>query len=332
LSDKDLNKQRCIQYLAKEYTEEECITFEIDLLFDEELQATYQLYRSLWRAYPTTSEILLEKKQPLSFFSSRFSNAFTFLFTTYGQVACTVAMLVLSFCAAYQLFTPVVAAPAHHYRIYTNIEGQRKTITLEDGSVVTLNGKGRLQVTQNDSTRLAWLDGEAFFDVVKNTRQKFIVKHEDLEVEVVGTQFSVNTLGAEKQVALLSGKVLAKMGNGEQLFLKPNEQLLWNTTLGEVKRIKADVAEQTAWRTNQLIFHDEPLSQALQRINHFYGITFTLQDPSLASKRITGVFDNQTAAEFAQALAFITHSTITLQHNTYLIQSHANYSLPEKQQ
>lgn len=325
MSEQDPKKQRCIKYLAKEYSEEECITFEIDLLFDEELKSTYQTYRLLWRSYPTNRDIWQKAQE-------KPKKKLLFLSSYYGQVAGTLFMLVVSFCIAYQVNQPVKEQPNSDYAIYTNTAGIRKKVTLEDGSVVTLNGKTRLQYTQNDSMRLAWLEGEAFFDVVKNTHKKFIVKHEDLEIVVVGTQFSVNTLSNEKKVALLSGKILAKMGNGEQLYLKPNEQLLWNTTLGEVKRLKADVDQQTSWRENKLIFNNEPLDKALLEINHFYGVSFCIQDKFLAKKCITGVFDNQSLAEFIQAFAFITHSTITLQNNRYLIESHAKDPSSKKQQ
>ncbi|WHT38778.1 FecR family protein [Myroides sp. mNGS23_01] len=225
MSEQELNKHRCIQYLTREYTEEERITFEIDVLFDEELKSTYETYSLLWKAYPTNREIWQEAKEQ----SQRKKQANSW----YIRVACTILVLISSFMMTYLLVQPTVNPADAEYRIYTNVPGVRKQITLEDGSVVVLNGQARLQYTQNDSMRLAWLEGEAFFDVVKNVNKKFVVKHEDLAIEVVGTQFSVNTLGQEKCVALLSGKVLAKLGNGEQLYLKPNEQLVWNTSLGK---------------------------------------------------------------------------------------------------
>ncbi|MCS4238007.1 transmembrane sensor [Myroides gitamensis] len=323
MSEQELNKRRCIQYLTREHTEEERITFEIDLLFDEELKSTYETYCLLWKAYPTNGEIWQEAKQQ----SKRKKQVNTW----YIRVACTILVLIGSFMMTYLLVQPTVN-PAHsEYRIYTNLPGVRKQVTLEDGSVVVLNGQARLQYTQNDSMRLAWLEGEAFFDVVKNVNKKFLVKHEDLEIEVVGTQFSVNTLGQEKRVALLSGKVLAKLGNGEQLYLKPNEQLVWNTSLGEVKRFKTNAEQQMSWRNEKLIFDNTPLAQALTQINQFYGVTFVIQDPVFAQKRITGVFDQVTLDEFIQALAFVANCTITLNNTNYLIEPYAQYPLSKKQ-
>lgn len=327
MSKQEFNKHRCIQYLAREYTEEERITFEIDLLFDEELKSTYDAYSLLWKAYPTNREIWQQAQEK----NKEQRKNKTQSTTRYLQFACTMLVLISSFMLTYVLFLPRETSIPADYQLYTNIAGVRKTITLADGSVVVLNGQARLQFTQTDTMRLAWLEGEAFFDVVKNVHQKFLVKHEDLEVEVVGTQFSVSTLGQEKRVTLLSGKVLTKLGNGEQLYLKPNEQLLWNTTLGEVKRFKVDAAQEMGWRQEQLVFNNIPLAQALVQINQFYGVSFVIHDSVLAQKRITGVFDQTTLEEFIQALAFIANCTITLTHSHYLIEPYAQDSLSQKQ-
>ncbi|WP_410877767.1 FecR family protein [Myroides sp. DW712] len=327
MSEQELNKHRCIQYIAREYTEEERITFEIDLLFDEELKSTYDAYRLLWKAYPTNREIW-QQAQENSYKQRKNQTQYT---TRYLQLACTILVLISSFMLTYVLFLPDGSTMPVEYQLYTNTAGVRKTITLADGSVVKLNGQARLQFAQTDTTRLVWLEGEAYFDVVKKVDQKFLVKHEDLEVEVVGTQFSVNTLGQEKRVTLLSGKVLAKLSTGEQLYLKPNEQLLWNTTLGEVKRFKVDAAQEMGWRQEQLIFDNIPLAQALVQINQFYGVSFVIQDPILAQKRITGVFDQTTLEEFIQALAFVANCSITFTHSHYLIEPYAQDSLSKKQ-
>ena len=331
MSEQELNKHRCIQYLTRAYAEEERITFEIDLLFDEELKRTYDTYSLLWRAYPTNREIWQHAQQQAKE-RNKEQRVYKKQHTTrYLQVACTLVVLIGSFLTTYFLFLPDEPRVQANYQLYTNTAGVRKTITLEDGSVVVLNGQARLQFTQTDTARLAWLEGEAFFDVVKKVDQKFLVRNEDLEVEVVGTQFSVNTLGQEKCVTLLSGKVLTKLGNGEQLYLKPNEQLLWNTGLGEVKRLKVDAAQQMGWRQEQLVFDNLPLAQALVQINQFYGVSFVIHDPVLAQKRITGVFDQTTLEEFIQALAFVANCTITLTHSHYLIEPYAQDSLSKKQ-
>lgn len=327
MSEQELNKHRCIQYITREYTEEERITFEIDLLFDEELKSTYDTYSLLWRAYPTNREIW-QQVQEKNKEHHKNKNQST---TRYLQLACTILVLICSFMTTYFLLLPNEGSEQANDQLYTNSAGVRKTITLADGSVVVLNGQARLQFTQTDATRLVWLEGEAYFDVVKKVNQKFLVKHEDLEVEVVGTQFSVSTEGQEKRVTLLSGKVLAKLGNGEQLYLKPNEQLSWNTTLGEVKRVKVDATQEMGWRHEQLVFNNIPLAQALVQINRFYGVSFVIHDPVLAQKRITGVFDQTTLEEFIQALAYVANCTITLTHSHYLIEPYAQDSLSKKQ-
>jgi len=175
-----------------------------------------------------------------------------------------------------------------------------------------------------------WLEGEAYFDVVKDINKKFVVKHEDLEVEVLGTRFGVNTTHDVKQVSLLSGKVLARLGNGEQLFLKPNEKLLWNPSTGDVQRNRVDANQDLAWRNNTLIFKDEKLIDAIKRIEDFYGYSFALPNDSLAEFRLTGVFENQTIKQFVQALSYISNCSISLHNKTYTIDLHETDSEKRK--
>ncbi|WHT38779.1 DUF4974 domain-containing protein [Myroides sp. mNGS23_01] len=99
----------------------------------------------------------------------------------------------------------------------------------------------------------------------------------------------------------------------------------------EVKRFKTNAAQQMSWRNETLIFDNTPLAQALIQINQFYGVTFVIQDPVFAQKRITGVFDQVTLEEFIQALAFVTNCTITLNNTNYLIEPYAQYPLSKKQ-
>ncbi|WP_026038657.1 FecR family protein [Myroides injenensis] len=318
MSEQEINNRRCIEYLANECSEEQRITFEIELLFDENLKKTYQEYSLLWQAYPNNNQLLnkVRKRKSTTFKTD----------LTYWRVACMILAVIGSFFMTYLLFDYKATKDEKDRffeSIYSNLEGVRKKITLEDGSIVEFNGKGSLEFIQNDTLRIAYLEGEAFFDVVKNPQKKFIVKHQDLQVEVIGTQFSVNTITPEKKVALLSGKVLARFGRGEQLYLKPNEQLIWNNVKGEIKRSKSNVEELLGWRNEILIFTNTPLSEALVEINQFYGVTFLINDNVFAQHRITGVFKNQTLEEFKKALCYIANCTITLRNNSYLIEPYA---------
>ncbi|MEM9687654.1 MAG: FecR domain-containing protein, partial [Bacteroidota bacterium] len=77
--------------------------------------------------------------------------------------------------------------------------GDRKKVTLPDGSTVILNAESSLTYPKNftDSIRQVTLTGEAFFDIKRNTTQPFIVKTEYLSVKVLGTAFNVKSYSGD---------------------------------------------------------------------------------------------------------------------------------------
>ena len=84
-------------------------------------------------------------------------------------------------------------------------------IKLPDGSLVQLNANSTLSFdTQWDASadRCVWLNGEAFFEVEKKpeTKQKFKVITADLTVEVLGTEFNINSHHQQTRVFLQEGE------------------------------------------------------------------------------------------------------------------------------
>ena len=104
--------------------------------------------------------------------------------------------------------------------------GQIRKIDLADGSVVTLNANSKLKIAddlENTPLREVWLEGEAFFDIAKKNGAKFIVHTSEAEVEVLGTEFNVNTRRKQTKVILHEGKVKLLAGNAQPVIMKPGE-------------------------------------------------------------------------------------------------------------
>ena len=73
-------------------------------------------------------------------------------------------------------------------------KGGSFTIVLEDGSKVKLNANSSITFPSGFShdKRIVYCDGEVYFDVNKDkSRRPFIVKLDDVQVEVLGTKFNV---------------------------------------------------------------------------------------------------------------------------------------------
>lgn len=303
---------RCLMYLNQEFTIDQRTDFEIDLLIDDQLKAVYERYRLLWRIYPCNKQLL-----EVSIYRTTNLNHHTNKISTYVlAIACGLLLLISCGLILNRMFLTTEDLLSYEY---TSSRGHRSTVFLNDGSKVILNGDSKISYRLENSVRKVYLQGEAFFEVKHLDNQKFIVKHKGLEVEVLGTKFSVNTRNIVKQVSLLSGSVLARFNNGEQLYLKPNEKLLYNTSTNEVVREKCDVAQDLQWRDNILVFKDEKLKDALLKIEQHYGFHFKVNNTALLDSRITGTFENQSIHEFVQSLSFITNCKIKLEESTYII-------------
>ncbi|QJB39355.1 FecR domain-containing protein [Chitinophaga oryzae] len=182
-----------------------------------------------------------------------------------AAAAAVAAAVVLLYRPAQQ--KPVLAAVSTGY-------GSMKTITLPDGTVVTLNANSTLQY---DSTgwqpgaREVWVSGQAFFDVAPDAAGKFMVHAGDqLTVQVLGTRFHVAARPKGIQVVLNSGKVKVN-SNEHTLVLQPGEMASYRPGNGGLSRQNADTLQLTSWKDNQKVFRDATLEEITDFIEEQFG-------------------------------------------------------------
>lgn len=104
--------------------------------------------------------------------------------------------------------------------------GEQRTIVLLDGSEVILNSKSEItyNAKQWGNNRELFLDGEAYFKVKKGS--KFTVNTNNGSVEVLGTQFNVNSKSDYFEVVCYEGKVSVSTGASKDgTVLKPNQNI-----------------------------------------------------------------------------------------------------------
>jgi transmembrane sensor len=86
--------------------------------------------------------------------------------------------------------------------------GERRSITLADGSTVDLNARSRLRVEfTKGERRVELMEGQALFQVAKDKNRPFIVSSGAATVRAVGTQFDVDRKVTGTTVTVLEGRV-----------------------------------------------------------------------------------------------------------------------------
>jgi transmembrane sensor len=116
------------------------------------------------------------------------------------------------FLAAAAVLVLVIAGAAWwqstRFPTYATDIGERRSITLVDGSTVDLNARSRLRIEFSRSERrVELIEGQALFQVSKDKNRPFVVRSGDATVRAVGTQFDVYRKATGTTVTVLEGRV-----------------------------------------------------------------------------------------------------------------------------
>ncbi len=163
--------------------------------------------------------------------------------------------------------------------------GERLTVSLPDGSKASLNATSRLSFDADawENERTVSLDGEAFFKVEKGA--SFTVATKKGTVTVLGTQFSVATVGGVFEIVCFEGKVGVTDANEQQLLTKGQALRLVNQKWERYTTAKAE----PAWLQERSVFKNAPLSQVLDALSKQYGKAIDASKIDI-NQRFTGGF------------------------------------------
>lgn len=170
---------------------------------------------------------------------------------------------------------------------------QVKTVTLSDGSLVTLNGNSGINYSRYfSSNREIELSGEAYFEVKRDEKHPFRVKSNRLLVSVLGTTFLVKNSGRAQHVFVNSGKVAVKdEQSGQSAVLTANQAVsVSNGSL--VKELPVN-ENYLAWKTGKLSFKDVPLQEVFTALEDYYHVSIIVQGGHADSCLLTSQFDHQ---------------------------------------
>lgn len=202
-----------------------------------------------------------------------------------------------------------IASETAYSEIYSPL-GTRTKFYLQDGSTGWLNGGSDLKFPAEfkGKSREVVLRGEAYFDVVSNSKKPFVVKGEQTSVVAYGTSFNVQAYpdDLETRITLVSGKVrLLGRINGKVLHLcdlKPDQMAVYQVDQGMCRVETVDVKEVTAWKDGKLAFRDENFTEVVRKINRWYNVELVIMDKALRSYSYQVTFMDETLDEVLKLL------------------------------
>jgi transmembrane sensor len=177
-----------------------------------------------------------------------------------------------------------------------------KTLTLPDGSKVSLNANAKLIYPESFDTekREVTLEGEAFFEILPDANKPFLIKTNDVTTEVLGTSFNINSTTTSAVVTVVTGKVMLYKDKHSAIVMIAGEQGIYNDR-GLEKKMNSD-RNFLSWKTNILTFQNTPLAEVVDDLSRHYGEQIQIELMQLEHCTVTSTFQDQTLEEILEEL------------------------------
>lgn len=199
------------------------------------------------------------------------------------------------------------------YEVST-LPGQRARVILPDGTAVWLNSSTELTYRSGLllGEREAHLNGEAYFEVKRNTFRPFVVNSHGVRTEVLGTIFNVRARNNEKQVVTTLFQGSVRMYADEQdeagKQLSPGQTMCVDVESGQAGLYAFDRPQEVLlWIKGEMRFDNKPLGAIMDCLSKVHNVKVTFADNRLKEKRFTCIFKTDTSLEEVLSTLELTH-------------------------
>jgi len=186
---------------------------------------------------------------------------------------------------------------------YQTGTAEQKSITLADGSLVTMDAETALSVDYSmDQRKLILHQGRAYFTVASDKQRPFVIDTQGGKIQALGTEFEVYQTPQGVAVTVFESRVQVTLGDQVEVLI-PGQQLHYSIAKGLSKPKIVDLIEAKAWQRGKLVFTDRPLGEVIEEINRYRQGVVVIIDESLRDFPVSGVFDLNKPDAILQALA-----------------------------
>lgn len=181
--------------------------------------------------------------------------------------------------------------------------GQRMNVTLPDGTNVWLNARTTLRYPAlfSKTQRKVILEGEAYFDVVKDKKRPFTVETNTYCIEVLGTRFNVAAYGdnGEFETALMQGsvKLISRKDPEQTVMLTPDHKATLQK--GKLEITPVEDYNPYRWKEGLICFKNESFADIMKTFEQYYGITIRVENRQVQKFTYTGKFRQTDGLEYA---------------------------------
>jgi transmembrane sensor len=215
--------------------------------------------------------------------------------------------------------------------VYTTGPGELRSVTLVDGSELSLASGTRLRVKFDDDLRKIVLTrGEALFQVTRDPARPFVVHAGRTQARAVGTAFSVQRNAQQVVVTVGEGAVAVSQ---VESMLRPfsrapvqadvsltADQQIAASPDGRLDPVRSvDSQRALAWAKGELIFENETIEAIAARFNQFSRVKLRVEDQRIRTRTVSGIFDVRDPESFVAFLASVEPVTVTRQGSGVIV-------------
>ncbi len=231
-------------------------------------------------------------------------------------------------------------SPVSEQLVYNHLSvpyGKRFEIMLSDGSQIKLNSGSSLKYPVKfikGKDRKVFLEGEAYFDIVEDKVHPFVVNANDINVEVLGTQFNMSYYPEDVDISTVLVKGSIELYNKyssntdeDSILLTPGHLAAWNKTSREMSIEKVDTEIYTAWTDGTLLFKNTSFKNIRTKLERHFNISIENRYPFLESQVYTASFTNENLTEIMEAFKEDTKFEYELNNNKIIITNQTTNNL-----
>jgi len=209
-------------------------------------------------------------------------------------------------------------------------KGKRFEIKLSDDTMVFLNSGSSLKYPVRfikGQERKVYLNGEAFFDVEKDTAHPFVVNAQEVDIQVLGTEFNVSTYPEDINidVVLVEGSVqLAQENMGQEtntFALEPGFNASFSKKEKVFSKKKVNTSLYTSWMSGQTRFRKVSFEEITKKLERLYNVVIVLNNKKLANEKFNATInvDKQNIEDVLESFNTLYEIDFTILNNEIII-------------
>lgn len=177
----------------------------------------------------------------------------------------------------------------------------RVQFSLPDGSTGWLNsGSGIRYRSDFKKERKITLDGEAFFDIRKDTEHPLVVSANEINVTVLGTKFNIASYKDEKEIEVVLEEGKLELNNKEMtssFTMNPNDLVIYDKTAGSIRTEVVQPQKYMAWTDGKLVFRNDPIDVIARRLGRWYNVDVEIIGNNFKDIRLRATFVDENLEE-----------------------------------